>query len=195
MTKKRSTHDWSSLIVTIATVVFACTALVTVIITITSWKEEREAARPYLTFKDSPAIDLKNGVDFELKFTNVGDHPATNLWSKTLVMEQGLQSKPIFVWQHSLVNDIPKNTVTSLLISIDKNVLNPNQMNINPHYIVVLLKYEDPLIRKLYAQAIYLKWNGVIGGNLQPIFHAEVEDRDKLLKYFETNKLNSQANI
>lgn len=190
MSKQRRLH-WSDLLVTIATVVFACTALITVFITISSWKQEREAARPYLTFKESPSVDIKNGLSFELKFTNVGEHPVTNLWSKSYVMEQSLKVTPIFIWQHSLVNDIPKNTSSSLLITIDKDKLNPTQSNINPYYIVVLLKYLDPMIQKRYTQSIYLRWNGVINDKLQPIFHVEVEERDNILNYFKKNNLDT----
>lgn len=190
---RRSRRDWNQLVVTVATVVFACTALVTVFITISSWRAQREAARPYLTFKESPVVDLKNGVTIDFKFQNVGEHPATNLWSKTFVMAQTLNAPPVLTWEHSLVNDIPKNTSTTLVITPDASQFNAQQANIPPHYVVVFLKYEDPIIHKSYTQAIYLRWNGVKDAQAQPIFHVEVQEKDNILKYFQTQKIKPNA--
>lgn len=188
---RKSRRDWNQFIVTLATVVFACTALVTVFITISSWRAEREAARPYMTFKESPVVDLKSGLTMELKFLNVGEHPATNLKSKTFLMEQALNAPPVFTWQHSLVNDIPKDTSTTLVIAPQANQINPNQLNIPAHYLVVFLTYDDPIVTKTYAQAIYLRWNGVNAGNTQPIFHIEVEERNNILNYFKAHKIDT----
>ncbi|MDI6879341.1 MAG: hypothetical protein QMC95_03155 [Desulfitobacteriaceae bacterium] len=193
MGQRKRTRDWNQLIITIATVVFACTALVTVLLTLSSWRAGREASRPYLTFKESPIVDLKNGLNIELKFINVGEHPATNLWSKTFVMAQALNAPPVLTWQHSLVNDIPKNTSTSLVIVPETSKIDSNQGNLPAHYIVVFLKYEDPIIRKSYAQEIYLRWNGVSAAKPQPIFHVEVEEKHNILKYFEAQKINTNS--
>lgn len=190
MGKKFRTRDWNQLIVTIATVVFACTALVTVVLTLSSWRAGREAARPYLTFKESPLVTLKPQLNIELKFMNVGEHPTTNLKSKTVMMEQALTSPPTLIWKHSLVNDIPKNTTTSLMIVPEISQVNPNQPNLPAYYIVVFLQYEDPIIRKSYSQAIYLRWNGVHEGSPQPVFHIETEEKNAILEYFRAHQIS-----
>lgn len=190
MGNKFKTRDWNQLIVTIATVVFACTALVTVILTLSSWRAGREAARPYLTFKESPLVTLKPQLNIELKFTNAGEHPATNLKSKTVMMEQALTAPPTLTWKHSLVNDIPKNTSTSLIIVPEISQVNSRQPNLPAYYVVVFMQYEDPIIRKSYSQAIYLRWNGVREGNPQPVFHIETEEKNAILQYFQAQQIS-----
>lgn len=190
MRHRKLNRDWSEIVVKISTVVFACTALVTVFITISSWRVQREAVRPYLTFKESPAVTLNKGVNLELKFSNVGEHPATDLWSQAFVINQSFQGKPVYMREHTIVNDIPKNTASTLQISIDKNSLSPNAATIPPHYVVVFFKYSDPIIKKPYSQAIYLKWNGVVDGQPESLYHVEAAERDKILAYLKAHRIS-----
>ena len=184
------TAKWSNLIVTLSSAVFALTALITVYITVTSWQEEREAVRPYMTLKESPAVSVQEELTFEFKFQNVGTHPALNLTSQTAVFAQDLTKLPIHVDKYAVVNDIPQNTATSLLIRIDPKELNPKQANISPYFIVVALRYDDPIINKTYHQAIFLKWQGVRNGKLEAIYHAEAGERDQILNYLKTHRLD-----
>ncbi|KLU58622.1 hypothetical protein CEB3_c46380 [Peptococcaceae bacterium CEB3] len=183
-------RDWSEILVKISTVVFACTALVTVFITISSWRVQREAARPYLTFRESPTVTLDKGVNLELKFTNVGQHPATDLWSRALVIDRSFRGSPVYAKEHTIVNDIPKDTTSTLLISIAPRSLSPNAGSIAPHYLVVFFKYSDPIIKKSYAQAIYLKWNGEANGQPESLYHVETGEKDKILAYLKTYKIS-----
>lgn len=182
--KKR---DWSGTVVTISTAIFAFVSLVSVFISVTTWQTQREAARPYFTFKESPSIHLKDELSFEFKFNNVGTHPATNLSSKTIVFDENLVQDPILVDDYTVVNDIPRDTITSLLLSIKRvDFLNAD---INPHFLIIHLNYTDPITRKLYTQTIYTKWAGVIGQKPQPLIHVEANEKQKILVYLKSRRL------
>lgn len=184
---------WTTIVATIATTILAITSLITVYITVTAWKEEREAFRPYLTVKESPRVDLKNGVNFELRFTNSGTHPASNLSSKSLVFDQALAQEPIHHDEFDLANEIPNNTSSSLVIGIDEKLINAKQIDITPLFIVVDLQYDDPILNKSYNQIIYLKWNGVINGVPQPMVHVRVEEKTQITDYLKKFRIDPKA--
>lgn len=182
--------NWSGSVVTISTAIFAFVSLVSVYISVTTWQTQREAARPYFTFLESPSIHLtqKQSFEFEFKFKNVGTHPATNLSSRTLVFEQQLLEKPIIIDDYTVVNDIPRDTTTSLLLSLQNKDLS-EEPNINPHFIIIVLTYADPIVHKSYTQTIYLKWAGVMAGRQQPLIHVEMSEKESILHYLKTHQL------
>jgi len=182
--------NWSGTMVTMSTAIFALVSLISVYISITTWQIQREAARPYFTFLESPSIHLAedSSFGFEFKFKNVGTHPATNLFSRTLVFEQQLLQKPILIDDYTVVNDIPRDTTTSLLLSL-KNTGLLGEPNINPHFIIICLRYADPIVHKSYTQTIYLKWAGVIAGRQQPLIHVEMSEKETILNYLKIHHL------
>src|SRR5680860_37738 len=182
--KKR---NWSSIIVTISTAIFAFVSIVSVFISVTTWQAHREAARPYFTFKESPSIYLTDEFSFEFKFTNVGTHPATNLSSKTIVFDGNLLHEPTLVDEYTVVNDIPRDTTSSLLISIKSTDF--LQDDINSQFVVINLSYSDPITRKLYMQTIYTKWVGVIAQKPQALIHVEASEKQKILNYLNSHHL------
>lgn len=179
----------TSIIATIATAVLAITALITVYITISAWKEEQEANRPYFTFGESPEVVFNETPQFEIKFTNVGEHPAVSLWSKSIVFSSQLDSKPIAVDEYALVNDIPKNASATLLIGLEALEEQTKEGEVLPHFIVIVLRYEDPIIHKKFEQTLYLKWNGIEEGQILATNHAEEEEKKTIIKYFAENKI------
>lgn len=181
---------WSSVIATMATTVLALTALITVYLTVAAWKVQQETARPYFILKESPKIDLSNELSFELRFNNVGIHPAVNLSSKTVIFAEGLDDKPIYEDESSIVNDIPKETSSSLIVTIPSEEIYPKQLEIKAHFIVIDLQYSDPILNKAYSQTIYMKWTGVKEGQLQPIVHVRVDEKETILGYFQKQKIN-----
>lgn len=185
MSWNQKKRDWSTIVVTGSTGIFAIISLISVYITVNTWITQREAARPYFTFKDSPVVELSNQVKFEFKFWNVGTHPATELTSKTLVFDQSLSGEPLLIDKYSVVNDIPRDTVTSLLVDMDPKDINPGLPDIRPYYIVISLKYTDPILKDSYNQTIYIKWAGVIGGRPQALIHAEASEKQAILKYLK----------
>lgn len=176
-----------SIIATISTTVLALTALITVFLTVSAWKTQQETARPYFVLKESPKVDLSDQLTFELKYTNVGKHPAVNLASETVVFDSLLSEKPIHHDESAIVNEISRGSLSSLVINIPSEEIFPKQFNINPHYIVVSLQYDDPILKKLYSQNFYLKWNGVLEEKIQSTVHVKVEEKGKIDDYLSYN--------
>lgn len=187
--KKKNFANYTSLIATIATAILAITALITVYITVSAWREEREANRPYFTFKDSPQVILNKSPQFELEFTNVGEHPAVDLWSKSLIFNANLKEEPVADDEYAVVNDIPKNASATLLIGLDRLQKQAQEGNVAAHFIVIDLHYRDPIINEKFEQTLYIKWNGMQKGQVLPTNHAEEEEKKVILQYFEQNKI------
>ena len=181
---------WSSIIATISTTVLAVTALVTVYLTVAAWKVQQDASRPYFVLKESPKVDLSNELSLELKFNNVGMHPAVNLSSETIVFDDRLSGKPIHHDESAIVNEIPKDAASSLVMIIPSDEIYPQQLNINAHYVVVDLQYADPILNKSYSQTLYMKWGGVQEGKVQPTVHVRVEEKGKIVNYFQKNGID-----
>jgi hypothetical protein len=181
---------WSSIIATIGTLVLAITALITVTVTLNAWKVQREATRPYLSLKESPMVEIQSGLNFEFKFNNVGTHPAMNLSSQTIVFDQGLKNPPVHKDQLNLANEIPKDMSSSLVIALNLSEVDISQPKIEPYYVVVHIEYTDPVINNQYRQTLYFKWNGINGGNIQPVVHVEVRERDNILDYLKSKQIN-----
>ncbi len=187
---KKRLLKWSNIIATTATTVLALTALITVYLTVAAWKAQQETARPYFILKESPKVDLGTELSFELKFTNVGMHPAKDLSSETIVFDEGLTGKPIHHDESAIVNEIPKDSSSNLVMFIPSEEVYPKQFNINPHYVVVDIHYADPILKKSYSQLIYLKWNGVQEEKIQPTVHVRVEEMNKIDDYLKKRDIN-----
>jgi len=181
---------WSDIIGTLATAVLALTALITVYLTIAAWKIQQDAARPYFVLKESPKVDIGNELTLELKFNNIGIHPAVNLSSKTIVFDDQLTGKPIHHDESAIVNEIPKDAASSLIMIIPSDDIDSQQRNIDAHYVVVDLRYADPILNKSYSQTIYMKWNGVQVGKMQPTVHVRVDEKEKITNYFQKQGIN-----
>jgi hypothetical protein len=119
----------------------------------------------------------------------VGEHPAVSLWSKSIVFSSQLDSKPIAVDEYALVNDIPKNASATLLIGLEALEEQTREGEVLPHFIVIVLRYEDPIIHKKFEQTLYLKWNGIEEGQILATNHAEEEEKKTIIKYFAENKI------
>lgn len=182
---KNGSIKWSSIIGTGATSVLAITALITVYLTVTSWKVQQETTRPYFVLKESPKVELGNELSLELRFNNVGIHPALNLSSETVVFDEQLSARPVYSDESSIVNEIPKDGASSLVVTIPSDEIYSKQLNISEHYVVVDLQYADPILNKSYNQTIYMKWNGVREGKMQPIIHVQVDEKNKIIEYFQ----------
>ncbi|HZK83556.1 MAG TPA: hypothetical protein VFC58_02550 [Desulfosporosinus sp.] len=184
-TNKKNILGWTNIIATLATTVLALTALITVYLTVAAWKGQQDTARPYFILKESPIVDLSDDLSFELKFTNVGMHPAKDLSSETVVFDEGLTGKPIHHDESAIVNEIPKDASSSLVMTIPGEEIYSNQLDINAHYVVVAIHYADPILDKAYSQTIYMKWNGVQEEKMQTTEHVRVEEKGKIDEYLE----------
>mgnify|MGYP000948648643 FL=1 len=188
--KRKRLANYTSAIATIGTVVLAITALITVYITISGWKEEQEANRPYFTFKDSPKVIFGENLEFEIQFTNVGEHPAVSLWSKSIVLSSDLDSYPVAIDEFALVNDIPKNASATLVIGLDALRDSAETGNVEPHFIVILLKYKDPIIDKEFEQSLYMKWSGIEDRRILSTNHAEEDEKQQIIDFFNKQGIN-----
>jgi hypothetical protein len=189
-TNKVGVIQWSSIIATLSTTVLAVTALITVYLTVVAWRIEQNTARPYFIIVGSPKITLDKEINIELKLNNVGIHPAVNLSSETVVFDEELIGKPIHHDESAIVDEIPKGASAGLLMMIPSFYINPNVLNIGGHYVVVDLQYSDPILNRIYGQSMYLKWNGVQNGKVQPTEHVRVEEKGKILDYFQKQDIN-----
>ncbi|SHH05930.1 hypothetical protein [Desulfosporosinus lacus] len=190
---KHSSIKWSSVIGTGATSVLAITALITVYLTVAAWKVQQETTRPYFVLKESPKVELGDELSLELKFNNVGIHPAITLSSTTVVFDEQLSAEPIYYDESSIVNEIPKDAASSLVMNIPSDELYPKQLNINEHYVVVDLQYTDPILNKSYNQTIYMKWSGVREGKMQPTVHVQAEEKDEIVDYFQKHSIDPKS--
>ncbi|AFM39161.1 hypothetical protein Desaci_0046 [Desulfosporosinus acidiphilus SJ4] len=181
---------WSNIIATLATTVLAVTALITVYLTVAAWKVQQETTRPYFVLKESPQVVMGNELSLELKFNNVGVHPAVNLSSETIVFDGNLSGEPVHHDESAIVNEIPKDALSSLLMTLPNNKADYQQCDITPHYVVVDLQYGDPILNKSYNQTIYMKWNGIEKGKIQPTVHVNVSEKAKILQYFKTHGID-----
>lgn len=188
--KQRNLANYSSIIATIATAILAITALITVYITISAWKEEREANRPYFTFKESPKVEVKDFPQFEINFTNVGQHPAINLWSKSIALNTDLKTKPVAAEEFALVNDIPKNGSATLLIDLKALTAEAKEGKVPPYFFVIALQYKDPIINESFKQTLYIKWNGIENGLVLATDHAQVEEKQKIINYLAKERIS-----
>ncbi|SDG76750.1 hypothetical protein [Desulfosporosinus hippei] len=182
---KHRSIKWSSVIATSATSVLALTALVTVYLTVAAWKVQQGTTRPYFVLKESPKVEISNELSLELKFNNVGVHPAVDLSSETIVFDEQLSAEPIYNDESSIVNEIPKDAASSLVMNIPSDEMYLKQSNINAHFVVVDLLYTDPILNKSYNQTIYMKWSGVNEGKMQPIVHVQADEKEEILDYFQ----------
>ena len=192
---KKILQKWSNIIATLATTVLAFTALITVYLTVAAWQVQQETARPYFILKESPKVELANELSFELKFSNVGMHPAVDLSSETIVFDDRLTGKPIHHDESAIVNEIPKDSSSSLVMTIPNEEIYPKQFSINAHYVVVDLQYLDPILDRSYWQLIYLKWNGVEEEKIQPTVHVRVEEKVKIDEYLKTHGIDLKKDI
>ena len=176
----------SNTIVAITTLLFAITSMITVYISLTAWNDERESVRPYLTFQHSPEVYLEDKhLIFSFVFYNVGLHPAASFHSQTLIVDCRLNDQPLHNDQFTLVNSIPQNTTTDLVIKVSLEPSKIDYQNIIPHFIIINLKYSDPILEKSHEQIIYLRWEGIIKGKIQSIFHCSKQEKDFIVEYIE----------
>lgn len=178
-------NNISNIFITITTLIFAITSLVTVFISLSAWREERETVRPYLTFYSSPQVyfnDL-NQLVFSFKFCNVGLHPADSLHSQTIIVDSALDCKPLHTDQYTLVNNIPQNSTADMLIKISSPAF--DNITIKQHYIILNLKYTDAILEKNHEQILYLRWFGIVDGKPNAVFHASQEDKNRIIDYLK----------
>lgn len=107
---------------------------------------------------------------------NIGIHPASDLSGKILIIDKNLKSEPQYVINFSVANEIPIKTPTPWY---NDDLYLP--VNVSPQYIVLAIKYNDPILNKSYQQMFFMKWGGVVNGQFYPDFvHTSNEEKQKI---------------
>lgn len=167
----------------VASSLAAIAALITVKLLINARKEELEVKRPYFTISKPGIKQLPNSPPYRIQITmeNVGVHIAQNNKINIYFIDSALAREPDHSNEHSIANDIPPNSPTPWYV--DTLLLPPNMP---PKYIVVMIEYEDPILKKKYSQRFYMKWSGVENGKTHPHFtHVDIEEKKRIIQYFE----------
>lgn len=173
---------WSALSA-VAAMVAALAALYTIRMAIEAAKAERLSRRAYFTISKPGIKQIPNSPPFRIQITleNVGSNPAEDLTGKILFIDHSLKKTPDSQVDLSVANEIPSHSPTPWYY--DELVL---PENMPPKFIVVLIKYNDPIINKYYPQQFYMKWHGVKNGVTHPDFvHVSKTEKDNLIEYIE----------
>jgi len=158
--------------------VAAIAALLTVYHARTSWKEQTEANRPYFTITNPGIKPLPQSPPYRIQITmeNIGVRPAYDLFGKIYIVDKNLKSDPQFTFDFSIANEIPTKTPTPWY---NDTLRLPT--NVSPQYIVLAIKYKDPVVNKFFPQIFFMKWDGVANGQTHPDFvHASKEEKQKI---------------
>lgn len=177
-----SERSWA-IVAAISGAVAAIAASLTVYQAISASREDRESKRPYFTLSAPGIKPLPQSPPFRIQITmdNIGVHPASDLVGKILIIDRTLTSPPEFSFDFSVANEIPAETPTPWY----NDVYLPQ--NVPPQYVVLAIKYRDPILKKFFTQIFYMKWDGVLNGQTQPDFvHVTVEEKATLQRHLTT---------
>lgn len=162
----------------VAAAVAAVAAMVTVFQAKVSRTEDLAAKRPYFTLVDPGIKSLPQSPLFRILLTmqNIGVHPASDLDGKILFVNSKFSKPPEPVFDFSVANDIPTQTPTpwyndSLFLPPDAPVM----------YVVLTIRYCNPILQRDHSQAFFMRWNGAQGGKTDPNFvHVSSEEKKRL---------------
>jgi len=167
----------------IAASIAALAACFTVLMMIHSWRIEQESKRPYFTIKAPGIRPLPQSPPYRiiLPIENVGTHPASNLIGKIIIIDKSLKKVPILVSDFSIANDLPNNAPNPWY---DDNLMLSD--NVPPMYILIAIKYFDPILKKYFTQKFSMKWDGVVNGTTHPDFvHTSLEENKKIIEHLK----------
>jgi len=174
-------------IANIAGVITTIVALITVYISIISLQKEKYFNRPYFVIKEPGIRPLQVSPPYRIIITlyNTGNHPAIDLTGSIKILDQSMNKLPQFNFMFSVANEITKDLPTpwyndGLLL----------QNNVDPQFIVLDVKYYDPILEENYHQRFYMKWSGVKNGITEPDFvHVNIDERNKIENYIKDYKI------
>lgn len=167
-----------AVVAAISGAVAAIAALLTVYHARTAWKEQIGANRPYFTIANPGIKLLPQSPPYRIQITmeNIGVRPAYDLFGKIYIIDKNLKSDPQFTFDFSIANEIPHETPTPWY-----NDTLQLQTNVPPQYIVLAIKYKDPVVNKSFPQIFFMKWDGVTNGQAHPDFvHVSKAEKQKI---------------
>jgi hypothetical protein len=141
-------------------------------------REQIESNRSYFTIVNPGIKPLPQSPPYRIQITmeNVGVRPAYDLLGKIYIIDKNLRSGPRITIDFSVANEIVAKTPTPWY-SDNVQILG----DVPPQYIVLAIKYSDPITRESFAQTFFMKWDGVANGQTHPDFvHASIEEKQNI---------------
>lgn len=147
-----------------------------------SAREARQAVRPYFLLEEPGIKPLQDSPPFRIQLTlrNVGGRIAASLEGRLYVTSAVDDVGPAIDTKFSVANDIPPTTPTPWYA--DSLVLSAS---CPPHFVILGIKYLDPLQNKTFTQSFFMRWDGAQDGKFQPDFvHACAAEKALLEKRY-----------
>jgi len=161
-----------SIVALIASVVFGIISNYTSRQTLT---ETRASKRPYFSFDPTNQLQFPAAGETTvvIKMTNIGEYPATEVVGKVLIVGKDLKAEPAINAMFSIASDIPKGIFYTWACRDDCKL----PANLSAQYIVVGLKYRDPILNQTHEQSFFVKWKGTTDGKADPeFFHISTDE-------------------
>lgn len=196
---KQNTHSHKSYLEianSICQALMVVVALITIIHTTSSWKEDRLSKRAYITFsrpyekepvevvslnKDKNEVDLK----FNLELKNVGFNEAKDLSIGLYVFDRKTLSLLKFTSSYA-VNGLPRDQI------FDPEFYLLNPANKPAFVLVVHAKYRDPIINKDFENMSFQPYSEIRNGRLSQETGPFVTKEEEATM---VNIINNQKNI
>ncbi len=172
----RLERTWT-VVSTVSGAVAAVAALLAVRQVSAARTQEHLAQRPYFSLSAPGIKALPSSPPYRVQVTleNIGVHPARDVAGRMLFVDkESMQTD--YDLALSLGDDVPARSPTPW----HNDTFRPKR-NTPEKYIVVSLRYADPLLRRGFKQEFYMKWNGVKEGKIHPDFvHISRDERKRL---------------
>jgi len=152
-------------------------------------QQTQSMERPYFVLLYGPEIikatpDLKAqfGTDYvvEVKVKNKGEHAATNLYSRQIIIDQNFQTEPN-ITEGSKGNEFPASVIATYHFGI--KFLHET---ILPSYLIIAIKYHDKetQFQKRFSQIWCFKQPGYkIEAPIFNFFEASIREREEILNH------------
>ncbi len=163
-----------TVITALAGAIAAIMAMLTVYHSRVSWQEERGSKRPFFVVEEPGIRVLAKSPPYRIQVTikNIGIHPATEFEGRILILKSDLSGQPDVDINFSIANALPINSPNKWFrddVQLPKNL--PAQ------FVILAMKYKDPMINKVFNQIYFMKWKGIKENKTYPDFiHASREE-------------------
>jgi hypothetical protein len=171
-----------AIVAAVSGAIAAIAAMLTIYQASSSSREERESRRPYFTLAAPGIKPLPQSPPYRIQITmeNIGVHSANEIIGKIIIIDKSLSKPPETIFNLSIANDVPPKTPTPWY---KDDLALP--ANVPPQYIVLGIKYIDPMLKKYFTQLFYMKWAGVSNGQTYPDFvHVTIEEKAAIFEHY-----------
>lgn len=147
-----------TVIAAFSTAIAAVAAFFAVYQTHTIWTERLESERPYLVIEKPlmKQILQSNKYMFVFDLKNIGGRSASQLFGKVYLFKKNSPYDCTYDLNISSANSIAPNVAySSHYEDSDFNT------NLPPHWVIVGIKYSDPITKTDYSEIFYCQWEGI----------------------------------